>query len=331
MNKPLTHLVPALRAEDHERFDHCAGVLMDNGYGMELMVHKGMWKTQTPIYLMRNHAIVGFISRSGDSAITLVYKGEGVWHTSTKEIIDVSTINKHCETLTTYVVWKMWYTVERALTDPFLPDDRKQEVERKTKDKINFYIIREGDQDGVRYECMADTCWKPMRQDYRGREDAVKRIMQNWTKVSNMFISNRKGVFVVKPSSRKGWKYISLLEYSGLMDDMKPGRIMFHLLDTLGQWCKEKDTAERENKCKVMLMHACFCMAKKLDVEIDWTELDDLSETERDILRNYELNMKKISQNVEEFDSADEDDGIPIPPTHKTHPEVRAFINEFLK
>ena len=259
-NKPLTMLVPALRAECQPRFEHCAGVLLDNGYGLEIMVHKGTWQVQTPLYMVMNRAVVGFIARCDDVAISAVHAGEGKWHTSDKRILDVNQMNAFCESQNTYVVWRMWYPIERMLSDPFIPDDPGIEQEKKKKRSISFCMIRRGDSAGVRYECKAKNCWKPERLDYRGREDAIQRIMKNWKKVSNILLSNKEGVYVMQPTHRKGWKQKSLLEWSGLTKEKIPLRLFYHLVEALKDHIEsdERTKNSREEKIYIYYEHSNF-------------------------------------------------------------------------
>lgn len=291
---PLEHLVPALRAEDKKLFEHCAGILMDNGYGLEPVRNDGEWVLETPAKLVRNRAVVGFIMNLNTEAITIKYKSSGEFETSKPDDLKTMTVNdlyECAENHKVYAVWKMWHAMERLLSDPVnaMPDDKNSRIPKQ------FVVIRENDEPGRRYTCRQRFCWNPERENYQGREDGIKRVLKNWKDVSSLMISNKEGVSLVQPSHRRGWKTKPILEFGGWSLAEVSDKILYHVLEYVQKHCK--GDAKLTTKMKSYVAHAIFAVAQKFKVQVNWDALDDLSESEVQILREYDRNLE-INMNL---------------------------------
>ena len=104
-------------------------------------------------------------------------------------------------------------------------------------------MIRRGDSAGVRYECKAKNCWKPERLDYRGREDAIQRIMKNWKKLAIYYSQTKKGCMSCNPHIEKDGNKNHC--WSGQDSPRKiPLRLFYHLVEAL------KDHIESDERTK---------------------------------------------------------------------------------
>ena len=265
-------------AQGNWTIDVIERVLFDRGYKCTNGHFNKDWILDSPRYLAKNPAFVGFIIHSSSryhylcvrylqSKLFLFDSTRTPKILNEEELFDVFTDN-------VYAVHRMWM--------PLVPFYRSGHA---------FYITNQKDM-WKRHECEPSSCWNPTVVDYSGREKAVARQINQWRPPSSIMMSSHSEIVVCSPSSG-GWNTNTLFHFECVPQDQIPQHVTEQIMSALLH-ATEQDAVD-SRALWTSMAHCLFGVAQRFNVPV---QLSDLTSDEASEMKRYERSLIKVQNTL---------------------------------
>lgn len=255
-----------------------------NGVLLEPAPH---WCLDSLSFISRNPAVYGMVIKTKKKKFIGIKldRGKCTWQSDLGERIEnpTSTVEMAIENNNGYVLWKMWYPIEKMVT----------------KGMAAFHLTSVLLPENTRIECEPTSCFFPSKVNYNDESECIKAQFTRFH--APILMSNSTSTVMCRPT-KNGWRAETLMTLDCLNATQRAERVFEVLVDEIRGEAERR--TEQTQEIFSVAGHALFVACKTLGIMTKGSHFSIFDEDEQHVLKEYDRGIRKEGDAVLKEDEA---------------------------